>query len=142
MKQQGKDWMRCFVINLDRAPERAVHIATEFAAHGIPYERFPAADGREALEERSLLSEVVSASKGRRRNWAAGEIGCLVSHYRVWQKIAAEVPPEGRAAVFEDDVLLANSVAPLLDALEHRLEGADIVKLDALPEFAEYDMAY
>jgi GR25 family glycosyltransferase involved in LPS biosynthesis len=44
-------WVKSYVINLDRNPERLQAFTARFDALGIPFERFPGVDGKTMPEE-------------------------------------------------------------------------------------------
>jgi glycosyl transferase family 25 len=113
-----------FVINLDRASARLAHIRQAFDSINLRFVRFSAVDGsRLTTSERSLVPP-----RQRSRSWTAGELGCLLSHYRLWLTIAAET--DRLATIFEDDILVDPSCKDVLAKLEKSDARIDIVKLD------------
>ena len=114
-----------FIVNLDRAPERLSLMQQAFGEKGLTFTRVPAVDGR-------LLSEDERNQwcprPGRFWKLGPGEIGCFLSHRRCWELIA-----EGTAdyaAIFEDDVILADDAKTFLQDWSWVSPDADIVKLD------------
>ncbi len=120
--------MKAYVINLDRSPDRLAHMKGEFDRIGASLMRFPAIDAAQ-------LSEAELADFARPRTgvapgrWLTGEIGIFLSHFGIWQQIAAG--EERAAAVFEDDVHLAKDLAALLSTDAWIPTDADIVRLEA-----------
>lgn len=115
--------MRAFYINLDRSPARRDFMEREAAAVGLALERVEGVDGRELPEEEylRLCPEVNGARIGR------GELGCFLSHRRVWEIVAAGSDPY--AVIFEDDVHIARSAGALLAEPDWIPAGAGLVKV-------------
>lgn len=91
-----------WVISLARAVDRRRSVRTSFTAAGIPFELFDAVDGR-ALEpaERRRYSRWRSLYEVG-RDLTLGDVGCSLSHLRVYEQMVAEGIPE--VVVVEDDV--------------------------------------
>jgi GR25 family glycosyltransferase involved in LPS biosynthesis len=89
-----------FVLNLDRRKDRLEGFLNRAREAGIvEVERVAAVDGKELVpspEIRHLF---------RRNDFAyrRGVLGCALSHYRLWQRIAASSAADGFVAIFEDD---------------------------------------
>lgn len=97
----------CFVINLDRNPERwekAVERIREAGFSNI--QRIPGVDGKnpEVLEQEwKKYNSPAFAAWDKEFVEHPGKQGCFLSHVQVWDKIISEEIPH--AVVFEDDVL-------------------------------------
>ena len=115
-----------YFINLDRAPSRREHMLELFATLDLTAERIPAVDGRLLTEE---FCRSLNPIKPNNRLLTPGEIGCLLSHRGVWQKIASAEAPFG--LVFEDDVVFSKDVGKFLKDLSWVPSDVDFVKLDA-----------
>lgn len=63
------------------------------------------------------------------RQWLPGEVGCFLSHFEAWRRIAAG--EEAWGAVFEDDLRVSPDLATLLESTGWIPEDADVLKLDA-----------
>ena len=116
-----------FVINLDADKERLAAMGKTLGTLGIAWERFAGVDG-------SMLSpEELSRQnhRARLRKLTPGEIGCLESHVRIWQRIAEGSEPA--ALVLEDDLLLAPDVALLVKNADWLPSDDCIVRLEASP---------
>jgi glycosyl transferase, family 25 len=126
--------VKCYVINLDQDLLRLEHVREVFGRSRLAFERFPAVDGRQlTADQRSLLP-----SRTRRREWTAGEIGCLLSHYELWRRVATG--NDGLATIFEDDVFLSPKLAALLAQLERTPpQGSLLIKLDTNSHWVELD---
>jgi len=117
--------MKCYLINLDRSPERLAFFAEQAHRAGITIERISGVDGRQLSAEEQ--SRAVAASF----EWQPlnpGEIGLFMSHRAAWQGF---VDGEGDyAAVFEDDAVLSARIAQVLAAIEQTRPMADVIKLE------------
>lgn len=116
-------------INLDRAPQRADHMARILSVAGLGNraERTVAIDGRTDVLRDGYRPSFWS------HQWRMDrvEMACLESHRRVWQRIVELDVMQ--AVVLEDDVLLAPGFK---DAVENIIAGApdfDCIKLDGVP---------
>ena len=95
-----------FMVNLERRPDRYDRMAYNFDMLGIDYQWVPAMDGRTIDEEFlaregiKMLPEFSEPYHGRALTY--GEIGCFLSHYRLWQQIVEE--KLDRVLIFEDDI--------------------------------------
>ncbi|XP_055314673.1 glycosyltransferase 25 family member [Sitodiplosis mosellana] len=97
---------RIFMINLLRRPERRVKMERSFKEIGLDVEHVVAADGQiltqEYLEEIGVKYLPGYADPFQNRPMTKGEIGCFLSHYRVWeQQVAREL---NEVLVLEDDI--------------------------------------
>lgn len=119
--------IKCYVINLDKDTERLAFMMKNFENVGVQAERFPAVDGRlfPAEQFERFVSE--RPRKGK-KTWMRGQMGCFLSHYGVWQKIAESDARFG--AVFEDDVYLSPALTPLLTEDQWLPDSVDLVRLD------------
>lgn len=118
--------MKCYVINLDRSPQRLAGMTDVFEAANVQFERFPAVDG-ELLPAEQLKS--LTLGRPDYRALTASEVGCLLSHRGCWQRIAAG--SDTYAAVFEDDINLSRDGADCLRETSWIPNDADLVKLEA-----------
>jgi glycosyl transferase family 25 len=118
--------MRCHYINLARSPERRAFMETQAERLGVEMIRLEAVDGQAIPDAR--YDRLVPEAPGRWR-LARGEFACFLSHVEAWRIIAAGAEPFG--AVFEDDVYLADSLAPLLAGAAWIPAEAAVVKLTA-----------
>lgn len=113
--------MKVYVINLEVAGERLAFMTKQLGEAGVAFERFPAVDGR-ALSEEELRR--VSAPLLQRlfmgRKLLKGEIGCALSHKRIWEKIVEE--GEELACILEDDVTVLPGLAKQLAFIEEKLD--------------------
>jgi glycosyl transferase, family 25 len=103
-----------YVINLDRDLDRMAFMERQLRAAGLSYERESAVNGRSLSSEEELYY-----ADPRRQPLGHGEIGCLMSHIKVWRRIAQA---HSAALILEDDVHIAAGAERLLQT---PLVGAD-----------------
>ena len=95
---------KTFVVNLERSPDRRLHMETHLADLEIPFEFFTGTDGeRLTKQERKLYSNTM-AVKVFGRKLHHNEIGCSLSHYYLYKLIVKQRLSE--ALILEDDVIL------------------------------------
>lgn len=121
--------MKNFVISLDNANQRRTHISQEFAKHGVAFEFFDA------------ITPDTLAQANARHNLpideaflSAGEVGCLLSHVCLWQKMVDD--NIAYAGIFEDDIHLGNNAHAFFsddDWLQNN--GIDLVKTETFLQY-------
>lgn len=95
-----------FMINLLRRPERRIKMERSFKELGLNVEHVAAVDGKKLTQE--YLDEIgVKYLPGyedpfHNRPMTKGEIGCFLSHFKVWEKQVAQNLQE--VLVLEDDI--------------------------------------
>lgn len=118
--------MKCYLINLDRSPERLATMQAQFDKAGISFSRVSGVDGK------LLSAEELAAVVDPVQRWVipmpASEIGCFLSHKKCIELIACGTDEYG--AIFEDDVTLSEDCANLLKQTDWVPENADIIKMD------------
>lgn len=115
-----------FVISLPGSEERRARTQERLGALGIPFSFMDGVNGH-ALDIENL--ESYDGIKRRRyfgRDLKPGEVGCLLSHRKVYEKMVAENIE--CAAVFEDDVSFADDCAEVLRALPKMSGRWDLVR--------------
>ena len=133
-----------FVISLARAAHRREAMRERLNALGLQYEIIDAIDGKTAnpaTYQTRLRQDIARRTLGREL-WL-GEIGCYLSHYNLWQKIAAEKIPQ--AIVLEDDAGFAEGFAEVIADVLTLNCSWDIINLTAgrpeLVDVAFYKLA-
>ena len=117
--------MLCFVINLDRSPERLAAFRTQAEAAGLVVERLPGVDGG-ALSAADVAAAL--APRFQFQPLSRGELGVFLSHKEAWRRL---VDSESQmAAVFEDDAVLAPQLGELLANLDNQTLPFDVLKLE------------
>uniref|UniRef100_A0A915MNU0 Protein kinase domain-containing protein n=1 Tax=Meloidogyne javanica TaxID=6303 RepID=A0A915MNU0_MELJA len=80
-----------YLINLARRPERLNKMAQILRLVGMKFERFEAVDGqnltKRQLDSLNFLPGYLDPHQ--RRPMKLGEIGCFLSHYKVWKDVVA-----------------------------------------------------
>ena len=99
-----------------------------FAAIGVAFERIPAIDGG-ALGEAALADFRKARKAANPEGWLPGEIGCFLSHFEAWRRIAAG--DAAWCAVFEDDIHVAADLGRLLASDAWVPAEANAVRLEA-----------
>ncbi|KAL7741179.1 hypothetical protein ACLKA6_018203 [Drosophila palustris] len=95
-----------FMINLLRRPERREKMERLFDEIGLDVEHFPAVDGKQ-LNAQLVQQMGISFLPGyedpyHHRPMTMGEIGCFLSHYRIWQQIVQRQLQQ--VLILEDDI--------------------------------------
>lgn len=115
--------MKLFLINLDACEERLAAADGQLRRLGVAYERFPAVYGA------ALSPEARRRAVDRFRWWCAvgrpvrnGEIGCALSHYAIYRRMAEE--GMAFACVLEDDVVLDARFPEQLARVERWLDAS------------------
>lgn len=108
----------CFVINLDRSPQRFQRIKSQLVSQDIEFTRLSAVDGSQLSSSNVDKLYQYSDSDAYYKQLNKGEIACYLSHMDAWQKIIEN--QLDFAIVLEDDVNLIgdlNSVVTLVNTL-------------------------
>lgn len=93
------------LINLARRPDRLERFNKTHPDLSGNIQRFDAVDGRATI----LTDEMRHLFRNNRFGWKKGVVGCTLSHYRIWQKLAADPSPDAAYLVLEDDAVLDSS---------------------------------
>jgi len=119
-----------WVVSLERATDRREFVEQTLAAAGLPFEIFPALDGR------ALSPSELRAYSSRRAFYEYGRdlgravLACSLSHLRVLERMVAEGIPE--LVVFEDDVRPDPRFAAVLRARDKLPTDRDVVTFHSL----------
>lgn len=119
-----------FVINLERSSDRRASIAAQLEEIDIDFEIFPASDGARLLQseltpydEKFVIGQIA-------RPLSRSEVGCYLSHTRLWKKIVEEEIPW--AVVLEDDVDIHANLTDILAAIGNLPFKWDFIRLAGL----------
>lgn len=97
---------RIFMINLERRPDRRLKMERSFKEIGLKVEHFAAIDGQilsqEYLEKIDVKYLPGYADPFHNRPMTKGEIGCFLSHFKVWERQVMYKLNE--VLVLEDDI--------------------------------------
>ncbi|XP_026843806.1 glycosyltransferase 25 family member [Drosophila persimilis] len=95
-----------FMINLERRPERRQKMENMFEEIGLQVEHFPAVDGKELnadrVQEMGIRFLPGYEDPYHHRAMTMGEIGCFLSHYRIWVRMVQLELKE--VLILEDDI--------------------------------------
>lgn len=109
--------MKIFVINRKKDTERRQKMEAQAQKLGLELTFFEAVDGYALSADE--VARVYQAGKRLRiygRPMTQGEIGCFLSHRKIYEQIVAENLSE--ALILEDDVLLEDSLPACLDMIQ------------------------
>ncbi len=118
--------MKSYLINLDGDTDRLAFFSSNFKRLGLSYERVCAIDGRTFSD-----ADYARFQKTRTKNysfWLRGQMGCFLSHYHVWQKVAQS--EDNFCAVFEDDIHASDDLKKILDEQSWIPNDVDIIRLE------------
>lgn len=116
-----------FVINLDNSLERMAKISQRLEQLGISFERLAGVYGAD-LSEQEIAKHYCPQlnKKNYRRPLRLGEIGCYMSHLKAWRTIVDR--KISCALILEDDIVIDESLAILMQDLGKASKSFDIVK--------------
>ncbi|WP_010364139.1 glycosyltransferase family 25 protein [Pseudoalteromonas citrea] len=116
-----------FVINMKSSAERWQKTHSRLQNLGLECVRFDATVGKSLSEaEISTWYDVDANLRKHHRNMTPGEIGCYISHMRVWQHMDDKNIPA--AIILEDDLIIEDHLSETIDQLS-MLTNWDMIKL-------------
>ncbi|XP_067613087.1 glycosyltransferase 25 family member [Eurosta solidaginis] len=122
-----------YMINLERRPERRTKMEKLFHEIGLDVEYFPAVDGKnlntEVLQQLGVKFLPGYEDPYHGRQMTMGEVGCFLSHYRIWEKIVER--QQNEVLVLEDDV-----------RFQPYFKDSAIRVLSQIRSVVEYDLLY
>jgi len=104
------------VINLDRSKDRRQHMEKELGRFGVEYSFFPAVDGNKLTRKERSSYSLRHAVCTRDRPLSNAQIGCALSHGRVYEKMIAENIKE--LLILEDDCIFEDHFFEMLSCRE------------------------
>lgn len=119
--------IKSYLINLEQDSERLAFFESNFNRLGIGFERISAVDGRK-FPEQQYQDFMKDRPRDHKKTWLRGQMGCFLSHYTAWQKIA-----EGEdrfCAVFEDDIHISDDLKQILNDDSWIPDEVDLIRLD------------
>lgn len=125
--------MQIFVISLPDAADRRAFISRQLDSLGLPYEFVDAIWGKDHYDDRSYYDRE-KALRIELRNMTAGEVGCALSHQKVYGLIAQRGLPY--ALVMEDDAVVSPDLPDVLRNLEGRIQPNDLIQLERCDVYA------
>lgn len=116
-----------FIINIKSSIDRWESTSSRLKALGLSVTRFDATVGCELSEDEiKQWYDPVANRKYHHRNLTIGEIGCYISHKRLWQKMVDEEIPY--CLILEDDLCIDKTLPYILQHIE-QLNGWEMIKL-------------
>lgn len=115
-----------YVINLDRDTERLASISANLGQLGLAFERIPAVLGAAHVADPTIVDLARYPGRNRRATPRAGEVGCYLSHIRVFERFLES--GAARCVVLEDDVECLPALPGVLRSLFER-DDWDLAKL-------------
>ena len=101
-----------WVLNLKKDVHRLRFMRKQLRALHLPFQRIEAIDGSVLTSEERGLYSKANALQYSRRELTPGEIGCTLSHARMWERMIREQIRE--VLIFEDDVLIGDALPRIL----------------------------
>jgi len=102
-----------WVLNLERASSRRTYMVKQLEKLGLKYKMIVAVDGRNLSRDELAMYSPNEAIKHVKRELVRGEIGCALSHARLWDRIVEGNIPE--VLVLEDDVVIGEMLLHVLN---------------------------
>lgn len=121
--------MKCYIINLDRAPERMQRMSDLMRSHTIDFVRCPAVDGKNFTEDEILYYR---SRRSQGKPLTVGEIACSESHMLAYMQILKGA--DEYAVAMEDDLHLSEDVGDFIKCTEWIPEGAELIKIETVDE--------
>ena len=117
-----------FVINLDKSTKRMARISERLNHLDIPFERISGVYGAD-LSKQEIAEHYCPKlnQKNYRRPLGLGEIGCYISHIKVWQTIVDQ--KISCALILEDDIQLGDNFKSIAEHLSAYSNDFDMIKL-------------
>ena len=121
-----------FIVNLERSQDRREKITSRLKEIGASFELFPAVDGAKLSEDELAIYDEKLVFEKIARPLSRSEIGCYLSHKRLWQRIVDNNLPW--AAVLEDDVNIHDDLGKVLSSVSQIPLEWDFVRLAGICE--------
>jgi glycosyl transferase family 25 len=117
---------KIYVINMKSSVERADKIKLRLDALGLPFEFFDAVRGADLDYKNAPYYDRKRRLRYFGRDLLAGEIGCLLSHRGVYEKMLQD--DVEIALVLEDDVTLDDDIKALLERIMAHNKKWDLLR--------------
>uniref|UniRef100_A0A0R3RHK0 Glycosyltransferase 25 family member n=1 Tax=Elaeophora elaphi TaxID=1147741 RepID=A0A0R3RHK0_9BILA len=118
---------KIYVINLERRNDRKAKMMELLKLMGYEYTWWKATDGHH-LDSEHLYKEIKFLPGYEdpyyKRPMKKGEVGCFLSHYRIWQEV--DEKKLSRVIVFEDDLRFSINSTDLLKELIEDIDNSGI----------------
>lgn len=113
--------MKIYIINMKRSPDRREKMTRQMERLGLDYEFFTAVDGNAMTQEE--VDKYIDHNREYFRELKRGEIGCFLSHYSLYKKIAESDAKGG--IIMEDDIVISKNFPAIVKELEQMLQPED-----------------
>lgn len=126
----SQDKLLTLVINLDRSPHRLARIARELEDISWPWERLPAAEGKNLPLDDGNLVDVAAFKRKHGKMPLPGEVGCYLSH--VWAMQRFLQTDREYLLILEDDLRIGPDMPRVVQALLDCESAWDVVMLSGI----------
>ncbi|OCJ02708.1 glycosyl transferase [Rhizobium sp. AC44/96] len=127
--------MATYYINLERCPDRRLHMDAMLAAQGLKFRRVPAIDGSQLkLPVAGFDEQGYKLRHGRKPN--PFEIGCYLSHLACARELLET--QKAYALILEDDLAFPADILELLSAALEDASSWDILRLSTVNKGRKY----
>ncbi len=123
-----------FIINLPQGIKRRAILQQQLLQHKLNATFFAATDGALLTPEFWADFNIAQGEKLMSRNLAAGELGCIFSHYFLLKKIVQESIP--LAVILEDDAEITEDLTCLINNLHQVPSGWDLLGIGYWNKFS------
>lgn len=127
--------MECYVINLDRSPDRWEHMQKQLSTIGTQHtslkiQRVVGVDGYKLTENEISFHQQSAFSLSKiacPRDLSKAEIGCYLSHKKCWEKLINSSSDWG--LILEDDITIFPSASKYIESPSWIPKGIDLVQI-------------
>ncbi|CAJ0580927.1 unnamed protein product, partial [Mesorhabditis spiculigera] len=122
-----------YVINLEKRTEKRERVEKVLDNLGVEYQIFRAFEGDQLVNNKSIKINYMKNYKDpfHQRTMKAGEVGCFMSHLKIWEEVVANKLE--KVIVFEDDIRVSNGgiqrIEELVDDLKKSKMPWDLIYL-------------
>ncbi len=103
--------MKIFIINLSHRTDRKAFMGRQLTEFNLEAEFVEAVDGKNLKPEEATLYDEVTARIRNGKVLSPGELGCALSHRKIYEKMTQESISE--ALILEDDIVLTKEFVAL-----------------------------
>lgn len=116
------------LVNLARGEDRLERMSALLSERALKFRRFEAVDG--SVEDFGAVYDESAQIKAGYRYLTKAELGCYLSHFRLWERVAAL--EDEFYVILEDDVDVDASVPEVLAAINRLQFDWDVIRLAGL----------
>ncbi len=115
-----KNSLKIFLINLKRDKERKKFCINQFKKFDVKYDIFDAYDGSTLSRDNFNKYSSKLTFKTEKRDLAYDEIGCSLSHLKIYEKIVRERISE--SLILEDDIIIHKQLFNIIKKIPKNVE--------------------